>query len=175
MVDVDDPVGAFSDEARRFCALIEDHGSPNSWLFAQECLRLVLRLYERALLLPETGPATARVLDRVDHQAWQDGIERVRRRLVRDEYWEVFEPLEVEQPQPLMGSISDALVDIWRDIKEGLLEMDSGTPGSRNDAVWHWRFSFESHWAHHASDAIRALGALCFGQFADPGRPQDNG
>ena len=88
-------------------------------------------------------------------------------KLDRNHYWEVFEPLVIDQPEPLSGSIADDLAGIWRDVKAGLIKFDSGKPGSRRNAVWHWRFSMESHWGHHAAGAIVALNALCFGPNAD--------
>ena len=71
----------------------------------------------------------------------------------------------------MVGLISDDLADIWRDVKEGLLEIDRGKETSTMEAVWHWRFSFETHWAHHVAGASAALNALCFWPFADATRP----
>jgi hypothetical protein len=56
--------------------------------------------------------------------------------------------------------------DILRD------RLDSGKQSAVDDAVWHWRFSLESHWGHHAVGAIAGLNALCFGPFADVSRPK---
>ena len=72
---------------------------------------------------------------------------------------------------PVAGSLSDDLADIWRDLKLGLLAMESDAADRSADIAWHWRFSFESHWAQHAAGAIGGLNALCYGQFADPNRP----
>jgi hypothetical protein len=63
------------------------------------------------------------------------------------------------------GSISDDLADIWRDVKMGLLAFDSGKPKCIKDAVWHWRFSFGSHWGYHVAGAIRALTVLHAAEF----------
>jgi Domain of unknown function (DUF5063) len=82
-------------------------------------------------------------------------------------YWEIFEPLEAQPPEPVTGSISDDLADIWRDIQVGLQIFDADV----NGAVWHWRFSMETHWGHHAVGAAAALAALCFGPYADESRP----
>jgi hypothetical protein len=142
---VDDPIGAFTAEARRHCSLIEDSSAPNSRVFAQACLTQVLRLYEAALLLPEVTVENVNLLERVKHEAWNAVRENVARRLGRDYYWEIFEPLEQEKPDPILGSLSDDLADIWRD-------------------------SFETHWAHCAAGAITARHALCFGEFADSSR-----
>lgn len=139
-------------------------------MFAQECLRAVLRLYDCALLLPTTELTTGESLDRIPHPDWEAVRKRISERLQRD-YWQIFEPLEVEPPAPVAGSLSDDLADIWRELKMGLLAMDN-THGVDTTVVWHWRFSFESHWAQHAAGAIGGLDALCYGQFADQNRPE---
>jgi hypothetical protein len=170
---VDDAaIQAFTTEARRYCSLIEGNEFANSWMFALACLTQVLRLYEHALRLPEIEAENLNLLSRVEHEPWQRMGEHVGRRLARDYYWETFEPLEQEKPEPVVGSLSDGLADIWRDIKPGVAEIDRGKQTSISDAVWHWRSSFESHWGHHAAGAIFALHAVCFGPFADGSRAQ---
>jgi hypothetical protein len=169
---VDDPIYAFAAEARRYCSLVEGNDPCNSWMFAQACLMQVLRLYDRALLLPEIESETADLLNGINHETWQAVRREVGRKLARDYYWEIFEPLEQAKPEPVLGSLSDDLADIWRDLKTGVAEMDGGRATAINDATWHWRFSFETHWGHHATGAIAALHALCFGQFADGNRPK---
>jgi Domain of unknown function (DUF5063) len=172
-VHVKDQIAAFLAEARRYCVVMEGDAPDNSWAFAQECLIRVLRLYERVLLLPNLEPATTHALDLICHETWQAQRERISTKLSRDYYWDVFEPFDPEKPEPTVGSISDDLADIWRDIKAGLAAIDSGKTTSISDAVWHWRFSFETHWAQHAAGAIVALTALCFGQFSDTNRLQE--
>lgn len=139
-------------------------------MVAQACLTQVLRLYEHALRLPEIDAEN--LLTRVDHEAWQRMRAHLGRRLARDYYWETFEPLEQEKPEPVVASLSDDLADIWCGIKPGVAEIDCAKQTSISDAVWHWRSSFESHWGHHGALAIFALHAVCFGQFADISRPQ---
>jgi hypothetical protein len=169
---VDDPIIEFVTEARLYCSLVEGSDSSNSWTFAQACLIAVLRLLERALRLPEIDPETTDLLTGISHENWQTMRQEIARKLARDYYWEIFEPFEQEEPKPVLGSLSDALADIWRDLKRGLAEIDRGGATSTSEAVWHWRESFESHWGHHAAAAVFALNALCFGQFADGTRPQ---
>lgn len=69
-----------------------------------------------------------------------------------DLYWEVFDPYE-EAPL-VCGSLSDDLLDVYRDLRRGLLIYDAGKVGS---AVWEWKFHFTNHWGDHAVDALRAL------------------
>jgi hypothetical protein len=169
---VDESVTAFVEEARRYCRRIESGGSDNTWVFARDCLACVLRLYGAALELPAREPEAVKSLDRIDHDDWERMMRHVGRRLARECYWEVFEPLERDRPEAICGSLSDDLADIWRDIKPGLLELDSPGEASVDDVVWQWRFSFESHWGHHAVGCIAALHAMCFGPLADGSRPQ---
>jgi hypothetical protein len=168
---VDDAIRAFVEEAGGYCLLIESNESSNSWTFAQACLSRLLRLYDSALHLPELEPETQSLLSGISHEEWESMREHVGRKLARDYYWEIFEPLEEQKPEPVAGSLSDDLADIWRDLKPGLRECN-GTVVAIQDIVWQWRFSFETHWGHHAAGAIAALHALCFGQFADVNRPQ---
>ncbi len=71
-------------------------------------------------------------------------------------YWEVFDPYELDQP--VAGSLSDDLLDVYRDVRGGLALWESRHDA---DAIWEWRFSFESHWGDHAVDALRALHRSC--------------
>ena len=52
------------------------------------------------------------------------------------------------------GDLNDDLRDIARDLADGLALFDRGATSS---AIWHWRFTFESHWGRHAVEAIRVL------------------
>lgn len=158
----------FISEARQYCALIEDSQTQrNSWTFANECLRSVLRLYSTALALPETDPGNDHALDiEIGHADWQAMRTSVAEKLSTDIYWQILEPLEAQSPEAVVASISDDLADIWRDVKSAsLVEVDAGA------AVWDWRFSMETHWARHAVGAASALTALCFGPQADQARP----
>jgi hypothetical protein len=54
-----------------------------------------------------------------------------------------------------LGSIADDLADTWRDLKQGLLALESGSPEA--DVVFSWRHDFTSHWGRHAVNALAAL------------------
>lgn len=72
-----------------------------------------------------------------------------------DEYREIFDPYSGLDEEPVIGSLSDDLGDIYVDLMEGLDAHDAGcVPG---DAVFHWRFGFWTHWGEHATGALRAL------------------
>jgi hypothetical protein len=164
---MNDQVTQFVAEARRYCALIENEEGSGPSAFEQECLPVLLRLYHQILLLPSADPNKPELPERILHEEWQAVRERTARRTEHDQYWEVFEPFAENKPDPIHGSISDDLTDIWCDVKRGLSMFDSGKPNCVKDAVWHWRFSFGSHWGHHVAGAIRAFTALRAAEFAD--------
>lgn len=70
-------------------------------------------------------------------------------------YWEVFDPYE--QDKPVTGALDDDLADIYRDLKEGLLVSSGIGAADIEEATWHWRFLFLTHWGDHLTDALRAL------------------
>ena len=74
----------------------------------------------------------------------------------RDLYW-TLDPSGQAEREPVAGSLSDDLADIYLDVNDGLTLLGAG--GSEVDAVWEWRSSFWSHWGVHAADAIRVIHA----------------
>jgi len=73
-----------------------------------------------------------------------------------DVYWEVYEPLVqvADSDAVVAGSLSEDILDIYMDVARGLAYLEAGLVA---DAVWHWRFTRETHWGDHAVDALRAL------------------
>jgi hypothetical protein len=70
------------------------------------------------------------------------------------EWFTVVEGLEEVLGQGL-SSVAGDLADIWKDLKQGLLALESGSPEA--DVVFSWRHDFTSHWGSHA---VNALGAV---------------
>ncbi len=96
----------------------------------------------------------------------------------RDQYWEVFEPLEHEQPEPVAGLISDALADIWRDVKVGILEMGPcANQTSMSEAVWQLAVFVSGHTGDITPlEWVFALERALFrpaGLRTPPGTPED--
>jgi hypothetical protein len=134
----------FAEAARRFCALVEGGGAiPPDRLGAA-----IAELCAEALLLPEVEPTDRGPLPSPTAPAAPDfGL--------LDYYREIFDPYD--EDAEVMGSVSDDVSDIYRDVKEGLSLFDAGGPDDLRDAAWHWRFTFFAHWGEHATGALRAL------------------
>lgn len=112
---------------------------------------------QRLLVLYSAGTELPRVETVTDRQApTYPAPERWPGFEVHDAYWEVFDPYE--DAEPVAKALADDVLDIYRDVRRGLWFWEKGEMA---DAVWEWRFSFESHWGNHAVDALRALHRAC--------------
>ena len=75
-------------------------------------------------------------------------------------YWEVFDPsFSQEEPEePIVGWLEDDFRDIYKDLKIGLLKIDTiGTDAAIEDALWQLKWGFTNHWGNHAINAMRYL------------------
>lgn len=69
-------------------------------------------------------------------------------------YREVFDPWELDDDRAMTGDLTDDLWDTFMGLRTGL---DLWNRGRRDQALWQWRFGFESHWGEHVTGALRAL------------------
>jgi hypothetical protein len=105
----------------------------------------LLDLYSKALFLPEVEPEKSEVAD-IDIPVPQINFNQYYL------YWEVFNPYTLEEP--VGSSLSDDILDIYNDLKKGIHLFEKN---EHIEAIWIWKFGFETHWGSHAVDAIRAL------------------
>jgi hypothetical protein len=140
------------DQAQQFCAFIEK-ASGYSLDKRLSCARQrLLELYETGSALPHVEPPEgieAGANPEPPH-GWL-GFDKF------EIYWEVFDPYE--ESTAVAGSLSDDLLDVYRDLRRGLALW--GKDVSRTAAIWEWRFHFDNHWGDHAIDALRALHRAC--------------
>lgn len=125
---------------------------------------LVLRLRARvatlvaaAVALPDVEVTTSETSPSVGHEAWTVRFGALDAALgSAAAYWTAL-PIGVGEADVALAPLADDLADIWRDLRSALDWLDSGADPA--DAVWEWRFGFETHWGHHAVQALRALHA----------------
>ena len=143
-------ISRFASAAEAYCSWLEREPRPG----ANEhfsATRLVAELYAAALSLPGTDPVNGDT-----PVVTQEQREMILHRLKSfpfQYYWEVFHPVALEPEEPVCGDITDDLLDIYADVKEGLLAYAV----DKQSAVWHWRTTFGFHWGAHATSALRAL------------------
>lgn len=140
------PALHFAEAARDFCSFVEGSGKES----LAERLRAVAThlsaLYAAALELPKVEPEENTSECAVAVPKTWPGFGDV------ELYWEVFDPYEDEER--VASTLSDDVLDVYLDLKRGLLQWQAGR---RLDAIWSWKFHFESHWGDHAVDGLRVI------------------
>jgi hypothetical protein len=139
----------FAEGARQYCAFIEN----------ADQYPLTERLLSVATLLADLYAAGLRLpaVEQPDDQAPGVGSTAPRWEGLGDLtfYWEVGDPYQWEAP--VVGSLSDDLLEIYHDLKRGLSTFEEGGDASIASAVWEWRSNFAKHWGEHTVDALRTL------------------
>jgi len=125
---------------------------------APGALRRVSSLYTAALDLPPPFIVgmSSEVADVAPRPGSESAVATRLAALPLQIYWEVFDPILTPCDEPVAGAIADDLGDIYRDVARGLVLFESGR---RDEALWEWGFSFQTHWGEHATGALRALHA----------------
>jgi len=155
MVTVAEQYEAFAALAQQYCAAVEDPAVRGT-----KGLRtihdLLLLVHAAAMKLPhiESTDNLKRSIPHDDAWAVFQGLQQ---RLPIDRYWDSFNPLEEPDNQSIQSSLADDLCDIWRELKEGLLELNTDGGQPCEDIWWEWRFGFQSHWGHHSASALRVM------------------
>lgn len=161
LAEPDDPPHGNSEQfaaiARRY---INEVDTPGSGL--PPLVNTLTRLVAAAQLLKSVEPSTDAPPQRRSRDPEEDRARRhrLRSRLgpeAADLYRLISHPSldgEHDEDPPVIGSITDDLVEVYNDIEDGLLLFEAG---HHTDATWEWRFSFQSHWGIHAASALRVL------------------
>jgi hypothetical protein len=74
-----------------------------------------------------------------------------------EKYRDVLESPQVTEdgvPAPVGCILSDHLMDVYRDIRDGLSLYEAG---ERESAIWEWRFGFQQSWGIDAPRALQAI------------------
>jgi len=147
-------IDLFVDAARHYCDIVE---IAHEYMLPERLVRVsaaVARLYAAALYLPfedkpddhEEPPVAPEVGD------WP-GFEELTM------FWQV--PDAYAWGAPVVGSLNETLLGMYRSVKRGLLTFERGFSESDADmvtlAVWLWRDSRDTYWGALAADALRAL------------------
>jgi hypothetical protein len=149
-----DLVDRFAEEVARY-AQWALQGTDAGAAAAREGLSRIAALYAAGLVLPELPfPAgEERDSDRVDDDEWHR-VARAASRLPLDTYRSEESEEARLTDETILGSISDDIADIYRDVVSALR---ADRAGRRLEAVWDWRFGLQAHWGAHATGAMRAL------------------
>lgn len=143
-------IADFAFIVERYCSWAESPFSePDQEM--QAARKLLAELHLAALNLPEDLDCGEEVEAPQFSDEWEIVCKRFRG-LPVDIYWDIFDPLE--EDQPIANTLWDDLTDIYRDLKKGLWIYKQGLI---IEAVWEWKFGFQVHWGAHLTGAQRAI------------------
>jgi len=143
---------------REFCAFVESSEKTDKE-FLRQLQSLLLVLYHHAISLSWTSlDHNEEFADKLSKEEQKDILKIISDKIGEGRfYWDVFDPTNDKDTEPVCGDLVDDLGDIYKDVKKGLLNFDLGTIASKDQAVWDWKFGFEKHWGQHAIDALRTI------------------
>ena len=146
----------FAQTAEEYCSIVENAETFQRAEFATLCFRLVSKLLKEASELP-AAPLIEKVHS-IGNEEYSRIVFKLKNVLVDKDYYRMFfDPYE-QDVEPIYGSLSDDLADIWRDLKGGF---EAYRSGSVEGAIGEWRFAFAHHWgSHHATHALKPLLSL---------------
>jgi hypothetical protein len=87
---------------------------------------------------------------------WQALYKEIGARFPDYGYYAVASPLEVVADACMTGDAIDDLADITKDLREVLWR---GEALGSDEATWHFRFAYETHWGRHARELALYLHA----------------
>ncbi len=140
----DAEIQAFAAIAGEYCGYLEANPHGDIAAIATDFVRMLSQLINAAVVLPL--PFVADVSSPEFPIPTWEGFGEL------DFYLQVFDPYLDDGLGA--GWLPDDILDIYRDVKLGLLVFEAGNPLA---AAWEWRFNFDIHWGRHATSALRPL------------------
>lgn len=146
-------VEEFQATAERYCGLFtreEPIRESDIWTFRELLLRLIFHI-----IAVESHPRAVKHDDeRPSNEEYASAVQKLKP-LPFDIYRVVFDPHDfAEKDEPVVGSLSDDLADIYRDLAGGVA---LARAGHIDDACFYWAFNYRTHWARHVVSALTAI------------------
>ncbi len=159
----------FRHSAREFCDFIDGIVKGTHPHLYADLLRLLTQLAAAGLALPPCGESGDGEYGdmRLSHEDWQN-VGRAIGSATASAVGELIDDAEGDDPDAQRASMLwDDLAGIYVDLKSGIRVLDLGTDDAKADAVWQWRFDYESHWGTHLFSALQTVHAIRFRLIAD--------
>lgn len=143
-------VSNFVEKAKSYCNIIEEAGQYDLIDRCRQIAQSLAAVYLAGFSLPNVEPSSEKTEKlSVPVPAQWPGMGRF------EYYWLVYNPYE--RDGVVGNSLSDDLLDVYKDLKRGMTIYERGTKDSVMDAIWTWRFDFLTHWGVHATNALKVL------------------
>jgi uncharacterized phage infection (PIP) family protein YhgE len=158
----------FGSIAKKYCDIIDSSSKLEKPELLTRIYEVLPALIDAAVHLPDAGTLVGDADDEenedpADAHQKLFGEADARHKLYRllheklgdsDSYRLVFNA--AKDKEAISASLADDISDIYQDLRGGLVLMEKN-PASPQDALWEWRFGFDSHWGHHATSALKTI------------------
>lgn len=154
------PIKDFVSTARAYCMFLETDPGRDPRQFLRTVQKDLLTLYRMGLDLPDISSVDdSHVEDSIEQHIHMERILKLTRdRLPFGLYWVAYNPLEIASPAQVgAGDLVDDLGDIYRNLKKGLLLFDHTAAGTKENAIWYFKFDYDNHWGQHCMSALQVI------------------
>jgi hypothetical protein len=133
-----------------------------------EILSIVQRLgpflYVKAANLPKTEPVFEEGNERfVTEEEWTRIEKAIAAKLVSiNTFEEAYDQSLHGSGEPAAGAISEYIADIYQDLKDFLMQYNTGTEEVMNDAIWECSMHFETAWGRKLLGTLRAIHSVLY-------------
>lgn len=146
-------IEAFAAAAERYCSWIEAPTADGAGALG-ELQQLLADVHAAVVRLPDYGyDENGEPSEGISKEEWEAVRERFAGLPVNG-YWEMLDPLDPTQTDPVFAVLEDDLADVYAGLKVGLRLLGSGT---LPDAVWEIRWSYRTQWGRHLLGAQRVV------------------
>jgi len=151
--------------ANEYCGFIENIDQFKRKDFIVRLQKIFPLLYLKASLLPKVESMLEDEPERfMDEEDYNYLHQKILAKLGPfDNYQEVFDPLIQLSEEPVPGSLSENIADIYQDLKDFLLAYRIGTVEVMNDALWFCIENFENYWGQRLVNGLRHIHMLIVG------------
>ncbi|MBN2347404.1 MAG: DUF5063 domain-containing protein [Bacteroidales bacterium] len=151
--------------ANEYCAFIDNVEKLKLKQFVDKIHKILPLLYLKATLLPtietQFDEANEKFVSEYEYNQIQNKL--LNKLGQYDTYQKELDPTALETDEPLGGSLSEDLSDIYQDMKDFLMLYRISTNEIMNDAIWECKYNFEEYWGQSLVNALRVFHVLRYG------------
>jgi hypothetical protein len=148
----------FLNVARNFCSLIEATQTVRPKEFLLAIQEQLLSLYSHGRNIPKVDLEEDSDIEvEIAVTDYRNITSLIGDKIPFQYYWHVFDPIDDMDTDPVCGDLIDDLSDIYKDLKNSLFLFDSRNIKVKGEAIWKFKFDFDSHWSNHCANAINVI------------------
>jgi hypothetical protein len=146
----------FLTAAKQFCLFVEDETEQGERDYLLSTQKILLQLYQNAIAVEWVELTSDNDYETTVLQ------EKIRQNIAsmlkgNQYYWIKNNPIIIVNEPMACGDLTDDLLDIYTALKQGLNVWQLDTDDSRENALWQFKFDFDSHWGQHCVNALYAI------------------